>query len=102
MLNKGVLNYVKSILKDTLGIVVPIVLSRYVANKTSRSKTNVTYSDVIKAILHSSMFTDDKVKAAAVIPKDASSDVYEVLVDVVNTSMLSNNKLEMILELCEK
>ena len=102
MLNKGVLNYVRSILKDTIGVVVPIVISRYVANKTSRRKTNVTYSDTIKAVLHSSMLTEDKIKAAAVIPKGKDSAVYEVLTDVVKSSMLSSNKLEMILELCNK
>ena len=55
----------------------------------------VEYDDVIGAIMHSNMLGSDKVKAANII-KHANTEQHRAALQVIDSSMLSSDKLKVI------
>ena len=57
----------------------------------------ICYSDAIKAITNSTMWSDDKSKAVALVKPCASADYYKAVITVVeNSSIWSTDKVKMI------
>lgn len=61
----------------------------------------VTYSDAISALLSSNMFSGDKTKIAAMLPKNKNADFYRSIIAVIESTMFSNDKVKMIKDICE-
>lgn len=102
MLNKNGLKTAVLFMKDVLEIVSPVVVTAMYMGKNPKLKHITTYDEAVSAILRSSMFADDKAKAAVKLPIGASPGFYKTIISVVESSMFSNNKLNTIVELCEK
>lgn len=60
----------------------------------------VTYSDAVSAILHSSMWSDNKAMATSVLPKDADAELYKSVIEITKSSLFSEDKLKAIQEIC--
>lgn len=69
------------------------VKARYIAN-------DATYSDVISAILHSGMLSSYKTKIVAMVPKNGDTELYKSIIAVINSDMLSSNKVDIIKDIC--
>lgn len=50
--------------------------------------------------MNSRMWSEDKSKAVALLRKDGSSEFYKAIIDVANSSMWSNDKIETIQNMC--
>lgn len=61
----------------------------------------VKYDDAVRAIMRSSMFSEDKSKAVAVLRTDANPDFYRAVIDIVNSPMWSEDKLKTIDDMCK-
>lgn len=55
----------------------------------------VEYDDVIGAIMNSSMLGSDKVKAANIV-KHANRDIHRAAIQVIESNLLSSDKLKVI------
>ena len=55
----------------------------------------VEYDDVIGAIMHSSMLGSDKVRASNIV-KHANTNIHRAALQVINSDMLSSDKLKVI------
>lgn len=63
----------------------------------SEVPVRICYSDAIKAITNSTMWSDDKSKAIALVKQCASEDYYKAVITVVeNSSIWSTDKVKMI------
>lgn len=67
-----------------------------------RYNGNATYSDVINVVLHSNMYSTDKTKLAAMVPKDKDSEFYKFIIKVVKSNIYSSDKVTVIKSICEK
>ena len=61
----------------------------------------VKYDDAVRAIMRSSMWSEDKSKAVAMLRDDGSSEFYKAVIDIAKSTMWSNDKLKTIQELCK-
>lgn len=61
-----------------------------------------TYDDVISAIMNSSMLSSDMARAAAMIPKNADSTLYNAIIKTIDSNMLSSDKFETLKHICEE
>ena len=83
-----------------LGIVL---FSNTVINKLDVMRYNtgtVKYDDAVRAITNSSMWSEDKSKAVAMLGADGGSNFYKAVIDVVKSSMWSEDKLKTIQDMC--
>ena len=80
-------------------------VSPYIGRKeivdTVRYSCNVKYSDAVEVVLQSTMFSGDKTKAIAMIPKDKDSDFYKSVIAVMKSNLFSGDKLKMLNKICE-
>lgn len=62
----------------------------------------VGYSDAVKAIMNSNMFSGDKSQAVSVLKRYDSSEFYKAIISIANdSSVFSGDKVRMIKQLCE-
>lgn len=66
---------------------------------TDYDKKYTTLDDAVDAIVHSSMLSVDKSDSIAAIRNDGSREYYAAIINIANSSMLSNNKKEAISKL---
>lgn len=71
----------------------------YLSKKDVKNSLNVNriveYDDVIGAIMNCSMLGSDKVKAANIV-RHANTDLHRAAIQVINSNMLSSDKLKVI------
>lgn len=96
------LKTVGSFVMDVLKVVSPVVVTGMMLNEPSKYRTIIRYSDALKAINNSGMWSDDKVKVITVLPVDMYSDFYKAVIEVINSSMWSEDKAKVIIEMCKK
>lgn len=60
-----------------------------------------SYSDTITAIMTSDMLSSYKNRAVSLIPKNAGSDVYGAIIQVMKSDLCSSYKLDAIKHICE-
>ena len=60
----------------------------------------VGYDDAVYAIMHSSMYSHDKARAAAALKRNGTSSFYKAIIHIAkDSSMYSHDKVDMIGEL---
>ena len=92
--------------KKTANVVVPIA-SMVLFSDTARRKlyelryisNKVNYDDAVKAIMTSSMWSNGKAEAIAVLKKNEEPSYYKAVIEVVRSSMFSDDKLKVIKEM---
>ena len=67
-----------------------------------RFSGNVKYSDAVKVITDSGMFSADKQQALAVLKQNKDADFYKAVIQVVKSNMYSSDKLKTITNLCKE
>lgn len=80
-------------------VVLPCVTSRDIINKV-RYSGNVKYSDAVNATLTGSMYSTDKTKVIAMLPKNGDAELYKSVIQIVNSSLYSSGKVEAIEHIC--
>jgi hypothetical protein len=94
---KGTVN----LLVCTLAMALPALTKRDVSTNV-KSNNDVNYDDVISTIMKSDMLSSYKVEAATMIPKDGADSLYRAVIQVINSDMLTSNKIEVIEHICEE
>lgn len=69
--------------------------------KVVRYSGVVGYGDAVSAIMESSMWSEDKKKAVAVLKQNQHSDFYKAIIHVAQSSMWSEDKVKTIMDMCE-
>lgn len=64
--------------------------------KSDSNNLNVYYSDAIRAINESNLWSNDKKKAIALLNKNGTPDYYKAIIEIVESTMWSNDILESI------
>lgn len=98
------------LIKKGCVFVLPIIAMAIVQNTTKPTQKqssfvcygNAGYSDAIKAIGNSDMFSSDKQKVMSSIPQDANFQIYSSIIEVVNSDMFSSNKRDTVLKMVDK
>lgn len=81
-----------------------VLFSGTAANKLDVLRYNtgtVKYDDAVRAIMNSSMWSENKSKAVSMLRVDGGSDFYKAIIDVVKSSMWSEDKLKTIEDMCK-
>lgn len=99
MLNKDA---VVLITKKVLRVGSSLIAAKWLLDKPSTNKPIVEYNDAISAILHCSMFVEDKAKAVGAIKTNLRSEIYQAVVDITSSSMFSEDKANLIIKLCNR
>lgn len=60
---------------------------------TTQFSSNVTYSDTVKVIMNSAMYSTDKNKILELLKKDESTDYYKSIIQVIKSNMYSGDKV---------
>lgn len=97
---KNGLKTVGTFAKDVLEVVSPFVIAGVLLGKPSKPKTVVKYNDVIKVVMGSGLWSEDKAKVVSVLPMDGSPELYEAVIYVVKSALWSKDKVKLILKLC--
>ena len=105
---KEKVNAVMKVAQKTINYAIPIfglvMYGQTVTDKLDMIRYNtgaVKYDDAVRAIMRSSMWSEDKSKAVAMLRDDGSSNFYKAIIDVVRSSMWSNDKIKTIQDLCK-
>ena len=69
---------------------------------TIRYSGNVTYSDVVSAVMESDMFDSNKTKVIELLKRDQSVEYYKTIIDIVRSNMFDSNKIKAIRILCKE
>lgn len=56
----------------------------------------VNYSDAVRAIMNSSMYSSDKNRMIEVLRRDGNTEYYRTVISVVNSTMFSSDKIKTI------
>ena len=67
-----------------------------------RYSGNVTYSDVVSAVMESDMFDSNKTKVIELLQRGKSVEYYKTIIDIVRSNMFDSNKIKAITILCEE
>lgn len=81
-----------------------VLFSGTAVNKLDMMRYNtgtVKYDDAVRAIMNSSMWSEDKSKAVAMLRIDGGSEFYKAIIDIAKSSMWSNDKLKTIQDMCK-
>lgn len=86
-----------------LGLINEIIMDVMDVIPKERIITHATnYSDVVKAVMDSTMWSEDKKKMINIIQTGRGTDYYESVMSVVNSTMWSNDKYELVKSLSDK
>lgn len=77
-------------------------LSKKDVGELARPNSKAGYDDAIGAIMKSDMLSSDKAKAATIVPKVGGSDLYKAVIQVINSDMLSSDRIEVIERICSE
>jgi len=61
----------------------------------------VEYDDAISAIMHSPMLSSDKATMVSMIPRDEKATLYKSIIAVINSTMLTSDKIKTVRSLIE-
>lgn len=100
----AVTGVVKKVSEYAVPILGMVLFTNTVTDKLETMRYNigvVKYDDAVRAIMNSSMWSEDKSKAVALLRKDGGSGFYKAVVNVVQSSMWSKDKLKTIQDMCK-
>lgn len=85
-----------------LAVCAAVVILPYAKDISDKMRCNgpVKYSDVVNVILNSCMMSSYKTELIELLPKNAESDLYRTVIHVINSDMLSSNKVKVIKDIC--
>lgn len=92
---------VGNVLSFAAMIVVPMLSKKDVVSDVEYSVVT-TYDDVVMAIINSSMLSKDMTRAIAILPMDGTSTIYKAIINVIDSNMLSGDKVETIKHICKE
>ena len=69
---------------------------------TIRYSGDVTYGDVVSAVMESDMFDSNKTKVIELLQRGKSVEYYKTIIDIVRSNMFDSNKIKAITILCEE
>lgn len=78
-----------------LAIVLPRLTSKDVID-TIRYSGDVGYSDAVRAIMESDMFSSSKDEMIGLLKKDQNMEYYKSIIQVARSDMFSSNKVNII------
>lgn len=90
-----------NVLAFTALMIAPYVSVRDIIKKI-RYMRDVTYDDTISEILHSNMWTADKVSIVTSLPKNMNTEFYKSIIAVIESNLYSSDKVRVIEDMCEK
>lgn len=67
---------------------------------TIRYSGDVTYSDVVSAVMESDMFDSNKTKVIELLQRGKSVEYYKTIINIVRSNMFDSNKIKAITILC--
>ena len=67
-----------------------------------RYSGDVTYGDVVRAVMESDMFDSNKTKVIELLQRGKSVEYYKTIIDIVRSNMFDSNKIKAITILCEE
>lgn len=85
----------------TLAIVLPH-LSKKDTIDMIRYSGDVSYSDVVEAIMSSCMWSGDKRAAVELLSKEADMETYKAVIKIARSNLYSGDKVEMIRNICSE
>lgn len=92
----------KRVCKGALAYGSTVLVSRLLkTDNTVYDSAFAEYDDVISAILHSSMLSSDRATVTSMIPRNGDRRLYKAIILVVNSSMLTSDKIKTIRSLLE-
>lgn len=62
----------------------------------------VTYNDAVNAVLDADMYSDDKVEILVALKENDKPEIYQAVINTVNSVMCSEDKVKIILNMCEE
>lgn len=100
---------VKKGLRNVVSIAAPIFATVMLTDVAKRITSVVGYngvtgySDAVKAIMDSNMFSGDKEEAVSVLKRGENSDYYKAVIHIMESRMFSDDKLDLIRKMnCEE
>ncbi len=102
MLNQKGLKTVGSVAKGAFEIVSTILVAGLLVAKASGSKPIVTYNSAVKAVMNSSLWSEDKTKVMDALKPDYNPEVYLAVVEVLDSSLWGEDKVNVILKMCKQ
>ena len=67
-----------------------------------RYSGDVTYGDVVSAVMESDMFDSNKTKVIELLQRGKNVEYYKTIIDIVRSNMFDSNKIKAITILCEE
>jgi hypothetical protein len=102
MLNNNGLKTVGSVAKGAFEIFSTIVVAGLLVAKATGNKPIVTYNDAMKAVMNSSLWSEDKVKVIDVLKPNYKPELYEAVVGVLESSLWGEDKVDVIVKMCNQ
>ena len=78
-----------------LALVLP-QLSKKETIDMIRYSGDISYSDVVEAVMSSCMWTGDKKAVVELLSKDADMETYKAVIKIVKSNLYSGDKVELI------
>lgn len=100
MRNTDVLKTMWIVAKGILKVAGTITMAGIALVKAYEEHNCVGYNNAVEAIMNSTMFSSDKAKAVSALKLNASPELYLAIINIVKSSILSIEKLNLILEMC--
>lgn len=85
----------------TLAIVLPHLSKRETIDMI-RYSGDVNYSDVVEAVMSSSMWSGDKKVIIELLNKEADIETYKAVIKIVKSNLYSGDKVELIKNICSE
>ena len=102
MRKQEVLRSVGIVCKGVLKVVGIITIAGIGLAKAYDERYYAGYNSAVEAIMNSSMWPDDKAKAISALKLNAKPELYASIIRVVKSSLLSSDKVNLIIEMCKK
>lgn len=83
----------------TLAMVLPHLSKRETIDMI-RYSGDVSYSDVVEAVMSSSMWSGDKRAVVQLLAKDADMETYKAVIKIAKSNLYSGDKVELIKSIC--
>ena len=102
MLNNNGLKAVGSIAKGAFEIFSTIVVAGLLVAKATGNKPIVTYNDAMKAVMNSSLWSEDKVTVIDALKPNYKPELYLAVVEVLESSLWGEDKVDVIVKMCNQ
>lgn len=102
MSNKNGLETAVKVAKGAFEIVSTILVAGLLVAKASGKKPAVTYNDAVKAVMDSSLWSEDKAMVMEVLKPYYKSELYEAVIGVLESSLWGEDRVNIIVKMCNQ